>query len=54
MTVTYADLIQIGILVVGIIGLFIAVDKKRLKSANGVISYNGLQAQQTLAGQVMV
>jgi len=29
MTVTYSDLIQIGILVVGIIGLFIAADKKK-------------------------
>ena len=29
MTVTYSDLIQIGILIVGIIGLFIAVDKKK-------------------------
>lgn len=29
MTVTYSDLIQIGILIVGIIGLFIAVEKKK-------------------------
>jgi len=28
-TVTFSDLIQIGILVVGIIGLFIAADKKK-------------------------
>lgn len=28
-TVTYSDLIQIGILVVGIIGLFIAAGKKK-------------------------
>jgi len=28
-TVTFLDLIQIGILVVGIIGLFIAADKKK-------------------------
>lgn len=29
MTVTYSDLIQIGILIVGIISLFIAADKKK-------------------------